>query len=538
MSRIARALTIGLAAVFVAGCAAPPPAGGPATGAPAATAATPTPVAKIRMQDDGPAGTPKSGGRLRMMIRLDATQLDPHKTNETSSYLVNENTYESLLEAVNGEIRPSLAESWTVAPDGLTYTFKLRSNVKFHSGRTFSSADVKYSIERIMDPATASPRRANYAGISAIETPDPSTVVFKLRTPFAPFLALMSTSGASIVDKDVADGAAGLNGAVDGGTGAFQTKERVKGQQIVLDKNPSYWRPGLPYLDGITITFNPDDNARAAAVRSGTVDFLWRAAPEFIEGLKADPNLKWYGGVGSLSLHFVMNTQKKPFDDVRVRQAVFYALDREQILAVANSGLGTVLNAGYLPPDRWGGIKEPIYGKPDIAKAKALLAEAGYPNGLKTTLLVISTSAFQVRSAEAEQQQLKAVGIEVELRPVEATVANPMVAAGNFEIFQSGFSMTLDPDELFSRAFLSTGGNNYGKWKDQEYDDLIIKARSTTDRAERERIYQQAERILATRGPAGMTWASADFDVVQKKVMGYKGDPTPGYRFYRELWIQ
>ena len=361
--------------------------------------------------------------------------------------------------------------------------------------------------------------------------------MIKLKVPFAPFLALMATSGASIVDKGVAD-AGGLNGSVDGGTGPFQTKERTKGQQIVLDKNPSYWRTGLPYLDGITVTFNPDDNARTAAVKSGTVDFLWRAAPEFIDGLKADANLKWYGGLGSLSLHVVMNTQKKPFDDVRVRQAVFYALDRDQILAVSNSGFGTPLKAGYLPPDRWGSIKEAIYDKPDIAKAKALLTEAGYPNGFKTEILTISTSAFQVRQAEAEQQQLKAIGIEATIKSVESTVLNPTVAAGNFEMYQSGFSMTLDPDELFSRAFLSTGGNNYGKWVDKEYDDLIVKARSQTDRAEREKTYQQAERILATRGPAAMTWVSADFDVVAKKVMGYKGDATPSYRFYRDLWFQ
>ena len=138
--------------------------------------------------------------------------------------------------------------------------------MKFHSGKTLTSADVKYSIERIINPATASPRRANYAGINTIETPDASTVVIKLKVPFAPFLALMATSGASIVDKGVAD--VGLNGSVDGGTGPFQTKERTKGQQIVLDKNPTYWRTGLPYLDGITVTFNPDDNARTAASRA------------------------------------------------------------------------------------------------------------------------------------------------------------------------------------------------------------------------------------------------------------------------------
>ena len=532
-SPITRVLALALTLVFLVGCttASTAPAGG--SGAPAAA----TPVPKVKMQDDGPAGTPKTGGRLKLMIRLDATELDPHKTNETSAYVVNEMTYEGLLEAVNGELKPSIAETWTISPDGLTFTFKLRTGVKFHSGKTLTSADVKYSIERILDPKTASPRRASYASIDTISVPDAATVIFKLKTAFAPFLALLASSGASIVDQSVAEGPGGLNGNIDGGSGPYLTKERAKGQQIVLDKFTGYWRAGMPYLDGVTVTFNADDNARTAAIKSGTVDFLWRAAPEFIEGLKADPGLKWYGGLGSLSLHFVMNTTRKPFDDVRVRQAVMFAIDRQQIIEVSNSGLGTVLNAGYLPPDRFGGTPTAIYGAPDLAKAKQLLTEAGYPNGFKTTLLSNSTSAFQVRQAEAEQRQLKAIGIDVEIKLVEAAVATSTALAGNYDMFQSGFTMTLDPDEILTRAFSTAGGNNYGKWSDKEYDEVLAKARSTNDRAQRATLYQQADRILATRGPAAFTWASADFDVVLKKVRGYKGDPTPGYRFYRELWF-
>ena len=544
-SPVTRMLALGMTVLFAAGCttgsvapaaSAAPAASGAAAASSAPAAATPAP--KVRMQDDGPAGTPKNGGRLKLLIRLDATELDPHKTNETSAYVVNELTYESMLEAVNGELKPALAESWTISPDGLTFTFKLRTGAKFHSGKTITSADVKYSIERILDPKTASPRRASYAAIDTITASDASTVTFKLKSAFAPFLSLMATSGSSIVDQAVAEAAAGLNAGVDGGSGPFFTKERTKGAQIVLDKFAGYWRSGQPYLDGITVTFNADDNARAAAIKSGTVDFLWRAAPEFIESLKADPNLKWYGGIGSLSLHLVMNTQRKPYDDVRVRQALMYAMDRQQIIEVSNSGLGTVLNAGYLPPDRFGGIKTPIYGKPDLVKAKQLLTEAGYPTGFKTTLLVISTSAFQVRQAQAEQQQLKAIGIDAEIKQVEATVANPAIAAGNFDLYQSGFSMTLDPDEVLTRAFSTAGGNNYGKWSDKEYDELLAKGRTTSDRTQRDAIYQQAEKILATRGSAVFTWASADFDVVLKKVRGYKGDATPSYRFYRELWFE
>jgi peptide/nickel transport system substrate-binding protein len=492
--------------------------------------------AETRLSDAEPAGTPEPGGRLDMLVRLDATSLDPHVATETTAYVVVEQVYESLLEAVRGEIGPAIAESWEISEDGKTYTFKLRDGLTFHSGEPLTSADVKYSIERIQNPATASPRARSYANIASIDTPDDLTVVFNLTAPSAPFLALLSTNGASIVDQSVIEGT-GLTTTADAGSGPFVLREHRVGQGFALDKFEDYRIAELPYLDGIDIGFNPDDNARAAAIRSGTVDFLWRAAPEFIDSMKADPQLKWYGASGTLSLHVRMNTSKEPWSDERVRQAVFYALDRQEILDIANSGHGLPLNAGYLPPDRWGSIKEPIYGAPDIDKAKALLAEAGFPDGFDTSLTVISTSAFQTRSAEVEQFQLANVGINVELKLVESTVANAALRANDFDMYQSGFSLSLDPDERFSSAFVTGGGTNYGNWSDAEYDALIVQARSELDRDAREKLYQQAETILATRGPVAMTWNSWDYDVVAKNVMGYEGDSSPSYRFYKSLWL-
>jgi peptide/nickel transport system substrate-binding protein len=330
----------------------------------------------------------------------------------------------------------------------------------------------------------------------------------------------------------------GLTETTDAGSGPFRLREHVVGQRIVLDRHDRYWREGQPWLDGIDLTFNPDDNARSAAVRSDTVDFLWFAAPEFIDALKADPELKWFGGSGSLSLHFRLNTSRAPWDDVRVRQAVYHALDRQEILDIANSGHGTVLNAGYLPVDRWGSVQEPIYGAPDLERARALMAEAGFPDGFDTTHLVISTSGFQVRQAEVIQFQLAQIGIRTTLQLAESTVANARISANDFDIYQSGFSMTLDPDERFSSAFVTGGGLNYGNWSDAEYDDLIERARRELDRDARERLYQEAETILAVRGPVGMTWASASYDVVNQRVMGYNGDAGLSFRHYRNLWIQ
>jgi len=494
---------------------------------------------EIRMEDTTTAGPPRRGGRITMLIRLDAANIDPHTAVETSAWVIVDQIYESLLESVRGELRPAIAERWEVSADGLTYTFHLRADSRFHrSDRAVTSADVKYSLERIQNPATASPGRRSFEGITAIDTPDARTVVLRLAEPHAPLLTLLSSNRASIVDRAVAEAPGGLNGSVGGGSGPFVLTRRVVGQRFVLNRNPNYWAETQPYVDGIDITFNPDDNARAAAIRSGTVNFLWRAAPEFIDSLKAAPGLKWFGGEGSLSLHLRLNTSRRPYDDVRVRQAIFHAIDRGEILEIANSGHGQPLFGGYLPPDRWGGLRTPVHGAPDLARARALLADAGFRQGFQTTLTVNASSAFQLRSAQVIQAQLQQIGIRITLRPVESTVANAATRNNDFDLFQSGFSLSLDPDERLTSAFATGGGLNFGNWSDPEYDRLLAAARAERDRAARELLYHESERILATRGPVAMTWVSADYDVISERIMGYRGDSSPSYRFTKALWFR
>lgn len=491
---------------------------------------------EIHLEDEGDQGEPVRGGVLRMLLRLDANQLDPHVSTDTTGVVVGALVYEGLVSQFRGEIRPALAESWELSDDGLEYTFTLREGATFHSGRTVTADDVVYSLERVMNPDTLSPNINSYANIESVTAPDPSTVVITLSQPHSPLLFLLSALSSSVVDKDVVD-AGGVVAPPDGGTGPFKLVEHNVGRNIVLEANDDYWDPELPYLDGIDMTWNPDDNARAAAIRSHSVDVLFRPAPEFMDSLKSDPNIKWYGGSGSLSLHLLLNSSVAPFDDVRVRQAIFHALDRQVLLDIANAGLGLPLNGGYLPPDRWGGLTEPVYGAPDIETAKALLAEAGYPDGFDVTLTVIGTSAFQVRQAEVEKEMLAAIGIDVTIEPVEAQVATEMTRAGDFEMYQSGFGLRADPDERFSAAFTTGGGLNYAKWSDPEFDALIEQARVEVDQAVRAELYQQADYILATRGPAAFTILTADFDVVWKNVYGFRADPSPGFGVYKYLWI-
>ena len=527
-SRIARAFIAVGAGLALASCGTEPPVVDTNDG---------NQSIEIRLKDENPGGPPVSGGRLKFQMRLEPANLDPHKTTESAAYVVTENIYESLLESVRGDLRPAIAKSWTISPDGLTYTFQLTEGLTFHSGRPLLAEDVKYSLERVMDPATASPRAQSFKMIRSIDVPDDLTVVLNLSEVSAPLLSMLAAGGSAIVDREVAESSSGLNGTVDGGSGPFVLKARESGQRVVLDKNPNYRIAGLPYLDGIDVTWSGDDNARAAAIRSGTTDFLWRAAPEFIDALKADPGLKWYGGAGTLSLHARLNVAKAPFDDVRVRQALFYAVDRQALLDTANSGHGQVLRAGYLPADRYGALTTPVYGAPDLEKAKQLLSDAGYADGFKVSIMAVASSAFQTRQGELLQQQLAELNIDVELEFLEATVTSSRAASGDFDIYLTGLTMSIDPDDRLSAGFSSTGGSNYGHWSDAEYDDLLAQARRELDVDKRAELYQKSERILAERGPVIFSFVTADYDVVAKNVMGYDGDPTPSFRFYKHLWL-
>lgn len=509
-----------------------------AAGSATTDAAAPSTTANpnVHLEDDEDAGEPVRGGTLRLMMRLDADQLDPAVSTDTSGVIVGALVYEGLVSQFRGEIQPSLAESWEISDDGLEYTFTLREGAMFHSGRAVTADDVVYSLERVMNPDTLSPNINSYEPIESVTASDERTVVITLKKPHAPLLFLLASLSASVVDQDVVD-SGGVVAPPDGGTGPFVLSEHNVGRNIMLTAFEDYWDPELPYLDAIDITWNPDDNARAAAIRSHSVDVLSRPAPEFLQSLKDDPNIKWYGGSGSLSLHLLMNSSVEPFNDERVRQAIFYALDRQTILDIANSGEGLPLNGGYLPPDRWGGLTEPIYGAPDLDKARALLAEAGYPDGFDTTLTVIATSAFQVRQAEVEKEMLAEIGINVTINPVEAQVATDMTRAGDFEMYQSGFGLRADPDERLTAAFSTGGGLNYANWSDPEFDALLEEARGELDQDRRAELYQQADTILATRGPAAFTILTADYDVVWKNVNGYRADPTPGFGIYKYLWM-
>jgi peptide/nickel transport system substrate-binding protein len=432
--------------------------------------------------------------------------------------------YETLVEATPEaspvDLQPGLAESWVVSSDGLTYAFQLRSNVKFHGGRTMTSADVAYSLDRIRSEQTASPFLSLLPLNMEVQTPDDSTVVLKLQSPFAPLLPALSNSALAIVDRDAAEAPGGLD-KNDGGTGPFSLSDRVQGDHTTVKRNPDYWQPGKPYLDTITFTFSTDTNAQQAALRSGTVDFLVAPDAKTLSDFKADPNVQVFGPRADDVLFVLMNAHKPPFSDLRVRQAVMYALGREDIRSLTYGDYGETLLGGYLTPRRFGALDTGFYQPaPDVDRARALLRQSGL-NGFSAKLMTIKGFTLGEKSSEVVQQQLKAIGGDVSIQTMDIQDVLASLYAGTFDMVSIALNSTLDPDERLTQTFGTNGPSNWAKWSDPEYDKLLDAARVSTDPDAREKLYEQAETILAARGPMALTFDYGDVDVGSAHVRGY-----------------
>ncbi len=495
----------------------------------AAAAQTPAPTA-------APTVKAKTGGTLRIGTNQDAVGLDPHLTNATASTRIIENVYSGLLRFNEKlEIQPDAAESYT-ADSPTQYTFKLRKGVKFHNGREMKAADVKYSIERIMDDKTGSPRRSNFAPIDKIEAPDDYTVVLKLKNPYAPLLSILADRTTAIVPKEVVDANGGKLDRVAVGTGPFKFVEYVPNTRIKLEKNPDYFLKGLPYLDAVIYQPIPDDTARSTAVRTGAVDMIEYAPAKDLALLKADAKITMAGEGNNNVRHLAFNNKVKPFDNVKVRQAIAWAVDRKAVLDAAVNGAGTELNAGPFLASFWPGLQQPVY-KTDLTKAKALLAEAGYPNGFKAKMKNTPTYAFLGNAGIVVQEQLKAIGIDLEIVSLEWSVFMKDYMAKDYEIMVSGYSAFADPHTVFDTYYVTDRPNNFMNYSNVKFDEIVAKAATVSDQAERAKLYRDAQMILLEDCPMVYLYASNEYEAMQSYVKGYVHYVNGSHLSFRDVWL-
>ncbi len=486
---------------------------------------------------------PKYGGTLVAGMQTDPVGLDPHITNATSTRNMLENVYDTLVMFDSSlQIVPALAESWEVSDDGLTWTFHLREGVTFHDGDPLQASDVVFSINRIKDPAIASPRADDFAVVADIQAPDERTVVMTLSEPFSPLLSKLAASLNVIVSEDVVAEHGDLQEVVVG-TGPFRFVEYVPQTRLVLERNPDFWGADaegnqLPYLDGITFQFYPDPTARTTAIQTGSVDFIEYVPSADVEVLRADPDVEVVGGLSANFRSIYFNVERPPFDDVNVRRAIAYAIDEQAIVDLALFGTGGVAATGTtIPASNFYGIEDSPYVGRDVEAARAALAASAYPDGFEFDLYVTSTYDFLRTPAEVIQANLAEIGITANIVAEDWSIYLPKALEGDFAATILGESGQSDPDDFLFNVFYTDNGGNLGNFSDPELDALLEQGRRVADQEERRAVYEQAQQRILELAPHVFLFHSSQFEALRSDVLGFEHFPNTSYLGLRTTWL-
>ncbi len=440
---------------------------------------------------------PKPGGEMIVTYKNDISTLDPAIGYDWQNWSIIKSLFDGLMDYEPGTttLVPDLAESYEISEDGRTFTFRLRDGVTFHNGRPLTAADIKYSIERAVNPETQSPGQGFFATIegfeamasgeakelSGITTPDDRTVVFRLSRPDATFLHVMAINFSFAVPKEAVEEYGADFGRNPVGTGAYKLTEWTLGQRLVLEKNPDYYREGVPYLDRITFEIGQEPTVALLRLQRGEVDILGDGIPpaQFVQVMSDPANEDLVVEGGQLHTGYVtMNVTKPPFDKVEVRRAVNMAINKDRVVRIINN---RAVPANQPLPPAMPGYAEDYEGYPyDPTRAKSLLAEAGYPNGFDTELYVMNVDP-NPRIAQAIQQDLAAIGIRAEIKSLAQ--ASVISAGGEGQapmIWSGGMAWIADfPDPSnFYGPILGCGGAVEGGWNWAKYcnEELDAKA--------------------------------------------------------------
>ena len=427
----------------------------------------------------------QDGGSVVVGFQTEPDHFDPYKTETADTRSLLFNIFEGLVKPdTEGNLVPAVAQDLPeISPDGLTYTFKIRNGIKFHNGKAVTAEDVKYSLE-----TAKAAKISTAANIKSVEAADPSTVKLTLEQRDNDFLANLTIA---IVPKDYAD-----QDAHPIGTGPFKFESFTQQQSVVLVKNPDYWQKGLPHLDKVTFKLESDTNALLLDLKSGSVDVASvanAAAQQLTSGFTIEQSNS--NAVQQLDL----NNSFKPFSNVKVRQAVSYAVDPDEIIQTATFGKGVRVGTPVIP-----GFKKyydeslaKAYPK-DLAKAKQLLAEAGYPNGFSFAISVPSNYQVHVDTAQVIVNQLKQIGVTATIKQVDwATWISKVYTGREYEAtIISVDGAVLTPASFLSR-YVSTAKNNFFNYKDPEFDKLYEQAANENDDAKRAELFKQAQRLIS-----------------------------------------
>lgn len=479
--------------------------------------------------------TPRAGGTLVVAVQNDAKSLDPtYRINFSEGpplYLI----FNSLVGlAPDFTIIPELAERWQTASDGRTLTLFLRGGVKFHDGTGFDAKVAKWNIERRLDEKVNSPSRPQLTEmIASVEAPSDTTLVLNLKGPSPSLLGLLAQREGFMISPMAMEKYGADFGQHPVGTGPFIFKSWTQGQQIVVEKNPSYWEPGKPYLDGVTIMLMANSAVGVPRLLTRELDFVSALTPVDVRTLSQAKDLVLSPSPGSRWMSLQMRVDRPPFDNLKLRQAMAYAIDRKRMVDIIMDGRAPIAE-GFVPPGLWWfdpNLKSYPY---DPEKAKALVSEIGT---LAQTELQLATQPVPIyqQVSQLAQEALRAVGLKVAIVPVSMSDWYPMLIKGATNFLPIRWTQRPDPDGLFSYLFESNSSGNSCHYSNPEVDKLLAEARSISDQRERVPLYFKAQELMTHDLPYIPLFFSIEFAAMQSNVRNYVwiADEVPRFR---DVW--
>ena len=488
-------------------------------------------------EDKKQTGSPSPSDTLVVGMSMDLATLDPAVSMDNASWKISYPCYDRLVKykTENGkgstEVEPMGAQSWEVTPDGKVWTFKLREDIKFHDGSPLNAQAVKFSFDRVLQMAKGP---ADYfTTLDSVEAVDEYTVKFTLKEPFPPFLYTLATSPGSIVNPKVmehekdGDMASGWLGEHTMGSGAYELVEWNREQHLKLRAVENYWG-GQPQLKTILAKIVKDPSAQRLQLENGDLDIAEGIPVDQLEKLKSNQDIKIIENPSLLVNYIYLNNQKKPLDNVKVRQALNYAIDYDGMIQGVMLGNATQVK-GPIPEGLWGHDPNVKQYKLDLNKSKELLAEAGYPQGFTIKLLYADYKPWWEQEALIIQDNLSKVGVKVELEKLAWATLRDKVDRADFDICLGVWSPDYADPHMFMNYWFDSENHglagNRAFYQNSQVDQLLREAARINDQEKRTELYRQVQNMVMEEAPYILLFQNNSLVPMRKNIEGYVYNP-------------
>ena len=483
----------------------------------------------------GAQPAPKRGGTLRISVSNRTASLNPLQVSGPSEYIAADMLFSGLLRmGLDMKPAPDLALSYSGDAEAKVFTYRLRPGVKFHDGSPLTSADVAATYRAIMDPKTAAPARAALGSLQTIEAVDPLAVRFTCARSFADFPVATAHANARIVSEAALRDLPGMATRANG-TGPFKQDSFDSTRMLRVVRNPNYHLPQYPYVDAVELPLFPDLTAEVQNLLSGSTDVMSEVQQADFKRITSAPGIVGQRAKSGRFANIVTRIDSKPFDDIRVRTALAMAIDRDTLVDLVLEGLGQTAQDDVISPQYRYYAETPAVPY-DPPSARTLLAEAGYPNGLRIPLVCSNRPAIRSAVGVALKEMTRPAGfdIDVQIMPHDTYLANVWMK-GNFYVGYWGMQAT--EDAAFTLLFTSKAAFADTAWNNAEFDGLIAEAAATQDDAARRTLYAKAQALMAHDKPSLVPFFQDVLAASRDRVQGWAVSPLQRNYFIERVWL-